>query len=138
VLWEGFKKKSKEQCIMGYHLSCHTSSTKEQTAYPLFFLVSYILFISSAFPSSTPPLFYIPPPQHPLFYKRKKPPTFSFSFQLQIYVHVFFCTQRFVCFILLSISSFNCTPSQQVHILCHFFTYHCPFFYVPCIFRVFL
>jgi len=99
---------------MGYHLPCHSFSTKEQTAYPFFSRFIYpVYFFCIPFPPPhlTFPL-SPPPPQPPFFSQKKEAPTFSYSFQLQIYVHVFFCTQRFVCFILLSISPFNCTPNR--------------------------
>ena len=108
---KGSKRREKSSALWG--ITCRaTISLQKNKQLTISFLVSYILFISSASPPPhlTFPLF--PPPY--LFYKRKNPQHCCTPFSF-IYICMYMYSsalKRFVCFILLSISSFNFTSTK--------------------------
>ena len=70
---------------MGYHLPCHSFSTKEQTAYPFFSRFIYpVYFFCIPFPPPHLTFPLSPPHPNPLFFPKRKKPQLSlipFSFR---------------------------------------------------------
>ena len=110
---------------------------KEQTAYPLFSRFIHPVYFCCIhphlpFPLSTPPS----PPHTPYFTKERSHNLLVFLPASDICVRILLHSK--VCLLHSFLYSFLQLHFHQVDIMCYFFTYHCPFFHVSCIFQVFL